>query len=214
LDTLTGLLNRINELEDKYQKWAAPINAAIQASFKKTNAADYSMLDYDQDVHSIRRAQLEKYDPYKEMYVLFGELCAFYLQAEAGTQGVLRAAAAEKPGILHGLLGFVYQCADAILAGGGGGVLKLGLAAAAIENSARDARDSMLALAELYLAAEEQDLEPEKAFRETAQFASGEKPAGGSASMAGMLSDFPTYAVLRERRKIWARRKMLSEDHK
>ena len=212
MNTLDEITARINELEDKYQEWTAPINAAIQANFRKTSNGEYSMLDYDRDVQRIRKAQLEKYDPYKEMYVFFGELCDFYLTAESGVQLVLRDRTAEKPGILHGLLGYVYRCADAVNAGAGQGALLLGLAAAAIENCARDARDSMLALAELYLAAEDQGLDPGKAFQNAARFADNHKPAGGSLSMSEMLPAFHGYGVVNERRKIRARRKNLNQE--
>jgi hypothetical protein len=75
------------------------------------------------------------------------------------------------------------------------------LAAISIENCARDYRDVLLALAELYVTAEEAGIKPSSDFRAVSKLSSEEKPRGGDTSMKKMLANFRGYGALRERRE-------------
>lgn len=65
-------------------------------------------------------------------------------------------------------------------------LLRMGLAAAAIRGSGPDSRDFWMALAELYVSAEEAGIDPRSEF----------ETAGG-----GVPSNFHTYAVLKSRQR-------------
>lgn len=189
---LPEFFKKIDLLEVKYQEWAKPISHAIRK---------YGFGKNHDKVKAVRAAQLTKYDPYEEVYRLFDELCAFYLAADDASRDAVINFVCGKPGILHGLLGYIRRCAGALQSPADGITLRMGLAAASIENCSADARDTMLALASLYLAAEDAGLNPRYEFRATAKLSSAKASVGSSTSMREMLSNFSGYGVVSEMRK-------------
>jgi len=113
------------------------------------------------------------------------ELCRCYLGASERQRGSIRDAVSDKKGILNQLLGVVYGSAEQVRITKDVSWLRIGAAAASIQSGRLDYRDFLLALAELYVAAEEVGLDPESEF----------KAVGG-----GIPGDFHTYAVVRSRR--------------
>ena len=87
-------------------------------------------------------------------------------------------------GILNHLLGYVRQAAERLRARGEASWLRIGLAAAAMQQGGYDPRDVLLAQAELYVTAEEVGLDPRPAVE----------------AIGGVPSNFETYAVVRSRR--------------
>ena len=125
------------------------------------------------------------YAPKDEHEQFFDELCRIYLDASTRERRAIRDAAAGKKGVLNCLLGHVYKSAERVRATGDKQWLQIGLAAAAIQQNGYDHRDFLLALAELYVAAEEVGLDPKLEFQ----------AIGG-----GIPADFYRYAVVRSRR--------------
>jgi len=74
------------------------------------------------------------------------------------------------------------------------------LVAISIENSGVDYRDSLIRLADLYIAAEDKDINPNSAFEEVSKISSKEKPRGGSISMREMMASVHSLPILNERR--------------
>ncbi len=205
---LATLLEQLGEWEDRYQEWVEPINRAIRECSFKVNRDGYTSADYARDVSAIRDAQRAKYDPYTAIYGLLDELCPAYLGASTEQRAAARAAVDDKPGLLSALLGYAYRAAerlrssaDRLRSSADREWLRRGLAAISIENCARDYRDVLLALAELYVAAEEAGIEPRSDFKVVSRLSSGEKPRGGRTSVRRMLANFHSYGVLRERRE-------------
>lgn len=79
--------------------------------------------------------------------------------------------------------------------------LSRGLVAMSIENCAVDFRDTLMALAELWVRAEQAGIDPQPFFSTAAEFSTNEKTPGGCESVATMLRDFGGYAVVKERRR-------------
>ena len=125
------------------------------------------------------------YAPQDEHEQFFDDLCRTYLEASARERRAIRGAVADKKGVLNCLLGHIYQSAERVRATGDKQWLQIGLAAAAIQQGGYDQRDFLLALAELYVTAEEAGLDPKPEFR----------AIGG-----GIPADFYRYAVVRSRR--------------
>jgi hypothetical protein len=198
---LDTLIQQLDELEEQYQAWVEPINQVIRESLFKVNRDGYTPADYERDVEAIREKQRAKYDPYQAIYELLDELCPAYLEASAERRAAVRVAASDKSGVLSALLGYAYRMAKRIQSPLDREWLRRGLAAISIENCARDYRDVLLALAELYVAAEEAGIRPRSDFTAVSKLSSGEKPTGGSTSVKEMLANFSRYGVLRERRK-------------
>lgn len=127
------------------------------------------------------------YGPSEEHEPFYTNLCQIYLDAPYQQRTLIRDAVSDKKGILNRLLGFVYESVEHIRATKDNYWLRIGLAAAAIQNGRLDYRDFLLALAELYVAAEEVGIDPKPEF----------EAAGG-----GVPADFHTYAVLKGRQGV------------
>ena len=125
------------------------------------------------------------YTPRQEHKQFFNDLCQIYLDAPYRERSLIRDAAADKKGVLNCLLGHVYESAKQVRATRDRRWLQIGLAAAAIQKGGYDYRDFLLALAELYVTAEEVGIDPKPEFE-----ALGD----------GIPADFHTYAVVRSRR--------------
>jgi hypothetical protein len=97
------------------------------------------------------------------------------------------------------LLGYVYTSASRLQSSADGEWLRKGLAAASIENCSVDYRDVLLALAELYAAAEKVGIDPKPHFAAVAELSSSDAPQGGMTPLRKMLADLHSYAVLKER---------------
>jgi hypothetical protein len=129
-------------------------------------------------------------------------LCPAYLEAAPEQRAEIRAAVSDKNGLLSALLSYVYRAAEQIQSPADREWLRRGLAAASIENCRKDYRDVLLALAELYVSAEQAGLNPRPDFKAVSRLSSREKPQGGMTPVSNMLARFHSYAVLKERRGI------------
>ena len=198
---LATLIRRLDELEERYQEWVEPINQVIWQCCFKVNRDGYTQADFERDVAAIKEKQRAKDDPYQAIHELLDELCPAYLEASAEQRAAVRAAVSDKRGILSALLGYAYRAAKRIQSPADREWLRRGLAAISIENCAKDYRDVLLALAELYVVAEEAGIRPSSDFRAVSRLSSGEKPRGGNTPVKEMLAHFRSYGVLRERRR-------------
>jgi hypothetical protein len=197
---LTLAKKQLAELERRYQEWVAPINQAIRECSYKVNRDGYTRADYERDVGQIREQQRAKYDPYQEIYEFLDQLCPAYLEATDEQRAAIRATASDKNSVMSAMLGYIYHAAKQIQSPADREWLRWGLAAASIENCHWDYRDVLLALAELYVAAERAGLDPRPDFKAVSRLSGRETPRGGTTSVRGMLANFHRYAVLKERR--------------
>jgi hypothetical protein len=199
--SLSKLIRQLGEWEARYQEWAAPINQFILEYRFKVNRDGYAPADYERDWRAVRERQLDTYDPYPAIYELLDELCPAYLEVSAPERDAIRAAVSDKNGVLSALLGYAYRAAKRIQSPADSEWLRRGLAAISIENCSRDWRDVLLALAELYVVAEEAGIKPQSDFTAVSRLSSDKKPVGSDTSMRGILAHFRSYGVLKERRR-------------
>jgi hypothetical protein len=198
---LAALIKQLDGLEEQYQEWVEPINQVIRDCSYKVNRDGYTPADFDRDVKAVKERQRAKYDPYQAIHSLLDELCPAYLEASSEQRASVRSAVSDKNGVLSALLGYAYKAARRIQSPADREWLRNGLAAISIENCAKDWRDVLLALAELYVAAEGAGIRPRSDFTAVSRLSSGEKPRGGSTSVREMLANFHGYGALRERRR-------------
>jgi hypothetical protein len=203
---LAELIQQLDEVEKRYQEWVAPINRVIRECSYKVNRDGYTPADFDRDVKAVREKQRAKYDPYQAIHRLLDEMCPAYLEASSEQRALVRAAASDKNGVLSALLGYAYRAARRIQSPADREWLRKGLAAISIENCSKDYRDVLLALAELYVTAEEAGIRPRSDFKAVSRLSSVEKPKGGNTSVQEMLANFQGYGALRERRRRRKRR--------
>jgi hypothetical protein len=198
---ITAVTHQLDQLEEKYQEWVAPINEVIQECSFKVNRDGYTPADFEKDVMRIREKQREKYDPILAIYALLDEICPAYLEASPEERASIRTAVSDKNGILSALLGYAYRAASRIQSPADRQWLRQGLTAISIENCSRDYRDVLLALAELFIAAEEAGIQPRPEFNAVSRLSSAEKPQGGNTSLQSILANFHGYGVLKEHRR-------------
>lgn len=198
--TSQDLIAQLDALEQRYQQWVAPLDQLMHELSYRVNRDGYTAADYDADVRAFREQQLAAYNPYIHIYTVLDQLCPTYLAMGDAQRAEIRTAVKDKSGLSSGLLGYVYQAAERLRSGQGLDWLRWGLAAISIEDCSRDARDVMLALAELYVAAEEAGIRPQPHFTAVAKLSSMQKPEGGDTPVARMLANFSSYGALRERR--------------
>jgi len=141
------------------------------------------------------------YRPDEEQQSLLRRLCEFYLQATPDERARIRTAVSAQQGVPNRLLGYVYEAARQLRATADRQWLRLGLAAASIEDCRFDYRDFLLAVSELYVAAEETGIHPRATFQKVARMSSTQTPRGGMTPVSEMLSHLSSYGALKERRK-------------
>jgi hypothetical protein len=198
---LAALNARLDELEERYQTWAAPIYHATREYSYKVNRDGYTASDFERDIRVVREAQRANYDPYPAMHAFLDELCPAYLAATPAEREQVRSAVSDKKGILSALLGYAFRCSEWIQSPSDTEWLRKGLAAVSIENCRQDFRDVLLALADLYVAAEEVGIEPRPEFEAVSRLSSDEKPEGGTTAVSAVLADFHRSAALIERKQ-------------
>jgi hypothetical protein len=197
---LDGTLERLEELERRYQEWSAGVNQAIRDSLAQANREGAAPGERGRRIRAIREAARARNDPCEPAFELFDSLCPAYLEATPWERSLLRRAVREKPGIVSALRGYVYRAAKRIHSPSDRHWLRRGLAAASIDDCSQDYRDLLLALAELYVAAERAGIKPRSEFKAVARLSSSEKPRGGLTPVSEMLGRFHTYGVVKERR--------------
>jgi hypothetical protein len=183
---------QIIELEERFQQWIDPIDRTYSETIYKVNKDGYTLDDHKREVKEIAQSQIAQYDPYQDMYALLDQVCPIYLGASPQRRAEIRAAVSDKEGIRSGLINYVYRAAEQLQSPADKEWLRLGLAAVSIENGSMDIRDTLVALAELFVAAEKAGIDPKPYFREVAELS--------SISINETLSGFHSYAVLEERR--------------
>jgi hypothetical protein len=141
------------------------------------------------------------YYPTEAQDAFFRQMCLTYLEAAPKERERMRRLVSEKGGVLNRLLGLTYQSAKRLRETADPIWLRIGLAAASLENCRFDFRDYLLALAELYVAAEEAGLDPRPEFRKVGRMSSRELPRGGERPASRMIGGMSRSAVLKERRE-------------
>jgi len=126
----------------------------------------------------------------------FDALCDAYLQATADEREAMRQKIGESRRVRNALLGHVHRAARRIESPEDARWLRVGLAAASIEDNRTDFRDTYVALGALYLAAAKADIDPVPHFRAVGDLSS--RTAGDGQSMRAFIRGFNRSAYFRE----------------
>ncbi len=198
--------DELGRWEARYKEWAEPIDQFIQTALLKVNRDGYSFGDFQRDHEAIVAQQRAKYDPQPEIEEILERMCSEYLRATPHERERCRCVVGDRKAVLSALLGYVHSAAKRVKSTTDIDHLRLGLAAASIENCAVDFRDGLVALAGIWVAAERAGIDPQRHFRDVAELSSADKPRGGMTPVSEMMSNFKDYAVLdecRAARGVW-----------
>jgi hypothetical protein len=104
------------------------------------------------------------YEPGTADKAFFRELCELYMRSPEHDKLRIRDAVHARPGVMNNLLGYLYVCVHTLTDSRNPEWLRIGLAAASIRGDGPDFRDFYLALADLYLAALDADINAGEVF--------------------------------------------------
>jgi hypothetical protein len=124
-----------------------------------------------------------------------------YVAGDDAQRGEIRRFVAERTKLGQLLWRFANRLSRRIIvADDAASLLRTALAATAIDNCSANYRDTLMTLADLYVAAESAGIDPQPLFAEAAARATDEPTPGGCESLAAWLRCFHESSVLRERR--------------
>jgi len=127
---------------------------------------------------------------------LLDELADMYMAGDFRQRVDIMGMVGARRGVRNHMHGYMHRCAKQLRETRDDTWLLRGLTAAAIEDATIDWRDTLVALGELYLAAEHVRLRPMNYFRQVAEMASPEQKSGHQ-STRNMLLTFDKTAHLR-----------------
>lgn len=195
--------HRLSELKDQLarldQAWTDWDRELFQAQ-KELEDAGMDRLEAAQVMH---RRQVDAFRAgstpvdLDQLHQVVDELCGLYLHAGEEQRQLIRSLMDGKERVrkyLHSYIG--GRAASLVRSTGEPGWLDLGLAGASIANQKVDYRDLLIALGELWLAAEQVGLEPAGHFSAVAEMSSTE-PVYGNRSTRELLRGFSTSGYLR-----------------
>jgi hypothetical protein len=193
-------INQIKELAAKYRKWIEPV-PELTKSYMREHNITWQDFDKAREARKEVLTELRKKDDVPSQITSFlNDNYDVYYTATPEECQKLREALGINREFEDFLLSYAQDIANRIHSVDDVILLKRGLVALSMENCGRDARDTWITLADLYVSAESVGIDPKPLFIETAGISSKERPRGGSIPLSEVLMNFDTYAVVRERR--------------
>ncbi len=188
----------------RYEQWERPLRTYRGGNAGRVDGGALSWEEFDRGLRALEASLREQFDPRSELHPLFERLCAEYVASDAAGRDQTRqfAARQQKLGPLLGR--YANGLAASIPSLGAEPVVLTALAATSIENCAADVRDTLMTLADLYVAAETAGVASAPLFAAAAEWSTDEWTPGGCESLARTLREFPECSVLRERRVLGA----------
>ncbi len=197
LDELTETLA---DLQARYDEWSRPINEHMQANMKRVNQDGYTWDDLIRENEEVKERQLTAFDPDPPLHIVLDDLCPAYLDAADDWRMHVRAIVAAQSGLPDRVRAYAQNVANRVNSAEDGESLRVALAAMSIEDAATNYRDTLSALADIYLRAERAGVDAHRNFVDASRLSSTEVPAGGSTPLAEVLREFHGCAILQERR--------------
>lgn len=187
---LTELMERISNLSTQIALWDRKVDEEIKKLCGKdaTNPDDEylnKLLDKDFVMLALSRAGA---DPHEDLWDVLDEVCNLYLKSTPEQRNIIRSMFDEQHNhnILSAMYGYIYRASEMLQDTGDVKWLRMGLAAASIEDKRVDHRDLTLALGDLYIAADYVRINPLPHFKEIANLSN----TAGEHSTHDFLANF------------------------
>ena len=146
----------------------------------------------DEELHRIAEYRIEPF--YKEavdqLRDILRDICRVYLTTTSDQRVEIRGLFNDKLSVLFQLRAYQAKASEHISLPDGADWLLIGLAAVSIEDQAIDYRDSYPLLAQLYIAAARNGIDPDPYFGRVASISSHERDLFGETSVAEMITGF------------------------
>jgi hypothetical protein len=179
LDPWEKLQPELAALNQRLAAWQQQVKDELGKLLDPARAAA-GQYSHEEQHQALRHAIAKAGDgPRGDLNNAMDRLCDFYLGATPEHRAEVRRFLGTQAHILHDLWGYTHRAAEHVRTGGGEPWLRAGAAVASMEDLRGDYHDTLAGLGDLYLAAVEAGLEPERVFREVAEISNDEaKPEG------------------------------------
>jgi hypothetical protein len=194
------LRRALNQALARYEEWERPLRKYRAVGMRRLNKDGFTWDMFDHGLRELDARLRAVSDPWVALHPLIEQLCAAYVAADQAGRAEIRAFAAQRKSLGDVLGRFANQAATRVTCAADGPRVAQALTALAIENCPTDYRDTLMTLADLYVAAEQAGVDPRPLFAAASELATDEFTPGGCESVARMLRDFHDSSVLRERR--------------
>jgi hypothetical protein len=196
------IFDAIYQLFDQYEKWEAPLRQYFADHLVRVNRDGFTWEQFERGHRDLEAKLKMEQDPQPDLFRLSERMCSHFVGCDSTTRDEIRARVAEREGLGVLFRNYADCLATQIKNVGEIGKLQLALAAVLIENCNSDYRDTMTTLADLYVRAEEVGMAPKRLFESASKLATDSSTPGGCGSLARMLREFESYAVVGERRRM------------
>jgi hypothetical protein len=201
MDTAT-FQERLREYADQFRSWSEPIKQFRQSWQRKPITGLTDVDKYAQEMEDITKQQRAKYDLPAIVSSFLDQYYEVYLQSSLNDCSRIRAISGNSIEFKEFLLfSYVRRTVSELQVTGNEAWLWRGLVAMSLEDCSDDYRDTLTALAELFVTAEQHGHTPKHAFQQVARLSSHQKPSGGRTPVSEMMMNFENYAIVQERRQ-------------
>jgi hypothetical protein len=215
MDTQT-FINDLNEFSSQYKVWwYEPYNIFHENYLKEHpnfSKSKEGMLAYIKALGELEAKLRQEKDLIKKFYNFLDQNYEVYSNGSVEQCAEIRATVNQcyyldtRDGIHRFLENLLLRHAERVtkeinLSGDRKWLLR-GLVAMSMENSGVDFRDTLIHLADLYIAAEHKITIPGQDFKKTAKISSHEKPRGGETPVSEMMENTPSSEIIRARKSM------------
>jgi hypothetical protein len=197
---LEQLLRRLAAAFRRYDAWERPLRRFRAENYGRLNRDGYTWEKYQQEAEDLEAQLAAKHDPYADLHELFTQLCRAYVVGSDARRARVRAFVADRSKRGQLLWRFANRLARRVQSPEHAELVTFALAAIAIDNCSANYRDTLMTLADLFVAADQAGLNPQPLFEQAAAWATDELTPGGCISLTATLRDFHHSSTLRERR--------------
>jgi hypothetical protein len=184
----------------RYEAWERPLRAYRGRATPQLNRGEFNWVEFDRGLRELEASLAAQGDPREELAPLFDSLFAEYAATSDAGRAAWRDFAAKQQKLGDLLWRYANALTRRLEKVDDAPLVTRALAAVSIEDCASDVRDSLMTLADLFVAAEAAGIDPRPLFDTAAQWSTDEFTRGGCESVAAMLREFHDCSVLRERR--------------
>jgi hypothetical protein len=195
-----AIFGALDPLLERYESWREPLNQYFSQNLTRINQGGYTCEQFERGRVELEAALAAHDDPQPDLFRWFEKLCANYLTCDAGGRAEMRDRVGNRRRLGQLIHGYADWLAAEIRHADDTQKLQLALAAVLIDNCGSDYRDTLLTLADLFVSAEQAGIEPMAVFKSMSALATDSTTPGGCDSLARILREFESYAVLGERR--------------
>lgn len=177
------------------------MNAYVRDHLRRVNVDGYTRDDYERGLKTQLDAARRRGDPDADLRALLDTLCLQYPQLGDSDRAEIRRLVASHASLPDRVEGYAVSTVRRLGGEDDAMLLQRALAAMSIADCARDFRDTLNALAEIWVATEHVRIDPQPWFEWAARLSGTTRPEGGEVPLAETLAGFHSYAVLAARRE-------------